>query len=322
MNQDKTTVAAVVTTYNRKQLLRECLQALLAQTRPVDEIIVVDNASTDGTSEMLAADCSSPLEVPEVTVLRLSVNLGGAGGFARGIQMAYEKGYDWIWVMDDDAIAEHNALENSLANITQNVLPVDKVGALQSAVYNYKERLPWGTGWLTTNPVKALFRGVQEPIVNYDAVREAHFMPFVGALINSKVIEAVGVPREDFFVCADDLEYAVRMRQASFRICVVPESIIWHKQQEERIPSRNWKSPLKMYYGYRNNIAVLLMHSKTIGSSVAIGGLLYFLHRGVGRALASWIAGRKDITRAVWLGIRDGLTMDLGHKWRDPSRSG
>lgn len=87
-------VAAVVVTYNRKELLRECLQALLNQTRPLDEIIVVDNASTDGTDQMI------PEEFPQITHVRLPENIGGAGGFHEGMKLAYEKGHDWIWVMD------------------------------------------------------------------------------------------------------------------------------------------------------------------------------------------------------------------------------
>lgn len=85
-------VAAVVVTYNRKELLRECLNALLNQTRPLDEIIVIDNASTDGTQEMIAK------EFPYITYVLMSENIGGAGGFHEGMKLAYEKGYDWIWV--------------------------------------------------------------------------------------------------------------------------------------------------------------------------------------------------------------------------------
>ncbi|MFX5615039.1 glycosyltransferase, partial [Acinetobacter baumannii] len=77
---------------------RECLQSVLSQTRAPDHVLVVDNASTDGTGEMLKE------EFPEVEVLRLPENQGGAGGFHEGIKRAYEAGYDWIWLMDDDGL--------------------------------------------------------------------------------------------------------------------------------------------------------------------------------------------------------------------------
>lgn len=84
-------VCAVIATYNRKELLRECLQSVLSQTRLPDHILVVDNASTDGTQEMLKE------ESPQVEVLRLPENQGGAGGFHEGMKRAYEEGFDWLW---------------------------------------------------------------------------------------------------------------------------------------------------------------------------------------------------------------------------------
>lgn len=102
-------VCAVVVTYNRKELLRKCLAALKSQTRKPDHILVVDNASTDGTPEMLKE------EFPQVEVLRLPENQGSAGGFHEGMNRAYEEGWDWIWIMDDDALPEPTALERLLA---------------------------------------------------------------------------------------------------------------------------------------------------------------------------------------------------------------
>src|SRR3990170_1109632 len=96
-------IAAVIVTYNRIQLLKECINALHIQTRKLEEIIVVNNSSTDGTLEWL----NSQKDLTTIT----QENSGSAGGFHTGIKAAYEKGYDWIWCMDDDAEPELNALE-------------------------------------------------------------------------------------------------------------------------------------------------------------------------------------------------------------------
>ena len=103
-----TRVCAVVVTYNRKVLLRECLLSLEGQTRRPDAVLVVDNCSTDGTEAMLAE------EFRHLWNLRLEVNSGGAGGFHEGMKWAYQRGFEWIWVMDDDVEAMPDALATLL----------------------------------------------------------------------------------------------------------------------------------------------------------------------------------------------------------------
>jgi rhamnopyranosyl-N-acetylglucosaminyl-diphospho-decaprenol beta-1,3/1,4-galactofuranosyltransferase len=88
------TVAAVVVTYNRSRLLLECLDALLRQTRPVDKIVLIDNASTDGTVEVLRS--RGYLANPKIDYQRSEFNSGGAGGFHDGMKRAHELGFDWI----------------------------------------------------------------------------------------------------------------------------------------------------------------------------------------------------------------------------------
>ena len=98
-------ICAIVVTYNRLELLKMTIERLLNQTRKLDEIIIINNASTDGTKEFLDG------MKDKVTVKTLSKNLGGAGGFSEGIKFAYEKGHDYFWIMDDDTIAESNSLQ-------------------------------------------------------------------------------------------------------------------------------------------------------------------------------------------------------------------
>ena len=103
-------VAVVVVTYNRKALLVECLEALLNQTHAPERILVIDNAATDGTPELLAQ--MGLLNEPSIWYQRLEENLGGAGGFEIGMRLAYSHlDCDWFWLMDDDTIPTPAALE-------------------------------------------------------------------------------------------------------------------------------------------------------------------------------------------------------------------
>ena len=101
-------VCAVVVTHNRRDLLRRCLAALAEQQRPVDEVLVVDTASTDDTSAMVRT------EHPGVQLLRLEENVGGAGGFHRGLAWAHARGHDWLWLMDDDTFTLPDTLATLL----------------------------------------------------------------------------------------------------------------------------------------------------------------------------------------------------------------
>ena len=103
-------VAAVVVTYNRKELLARCIEALLGQQNAVCDILIVDNASTDGTGAYLAA-----LNEPRVHSRSTGANLGGAGGFNFGIRWAVEAGYDLVWIMDDDTLPHPDSLAQLLA---------------------------------------------------------------------------------------------------------------------------------------------------------------------------------------------------------------
>ena len=97
----------VVVTYNRLSLLQECVDAILNQTRPYDRVVIVDNASTDGTGAYLDSLRDNPLFV----ILSEENNLGGAGGFAEGIRAAYQQKPEWITIIDDDSILEPDFLE-------------------------------------------------------------------------------------------------------------------------------------------------------------------------------------------------------------------
>jgi rhamnopyranosyl-N-acetylglucosaminyl-diphospho-decaprenol beta-1,3/1,4-galactofuranosyltransferase len=102
-------VCAIVVTRNRRELLAQCLRSLSEQQRPVQQVVVVDNASEDGTEEMVRR------EFPDVHLLRSEENIGGAGGFHRGLAWAHEQGHEWLWVMDDDTFPQPETLQALLA---------------------------------------------------------------------------------------------------------------------------------------------------------------------------------------------------------------
>src|SRR5215217_541405 len=202
LSSRRVAVCALVLTFNRKALLVECLRSLLAQTALVDEVLVVDNASTDGTEELLRAEGL----FDRVRWLPLERNLGSSGGFNRGVAAAREGGWDWIWIMDDDADPRPDALERLLGSPaaadpgTAVLAPavVDPAGEIEARVQ------------------RGFFRGRMTPLGREAYVPgttpEVDYVSFVGMLVRGAAARATEPPKADFFIWGDDLEYCLRLR--------------------------------------------------------------------------------------------------------------
>lgn len=205
-------VTAVVVTWNRRALLMECLERLFAQTWRDMDVLVVDNASTDGTGEALA-----PLiEAGRIAYVNPGENLGGAGGFQLGIRRAVEAGCGFIWVMDDDAMAEPTALEELMRAGEK----VGEFGWLSGKVL-------WTDGSLCRMNVQRDLK--MGNLTNFTGERiPSGAATFVSLLIPAKVVREVGLPIKEFFIWADDLEYTRRISR-KYPCYVIPASVTVHK---------------------------------------------------------------------------------------------
>ena len=223
MNEiEKCSVAAVVVTYNRKEVLRKCIQALLSQTRLPDEIIVIDNASTDGTDQVVSK------EFPQVTYMRLPENTGGAGGFHEGMKLAYKKGHNWIWVMDDDVIAKPTALMNLL----KAAYKVPDAAFLCSRVISTSGN-PMNVPNIDLRPSSSYYpdwaKLLDKGLVK---VREA---TFVSLMVRRDTLKDVGLPIKEFFIWGDDTEFTLRATQDKCAY-MVGDSVVVHLRAIEAPP--------------------------------------------------------------------------------------
>ncbi len=188
-------ICAVVVTFNRAKLLRKCLQALLLQTRPLDHILVVNNKSTDNTAQLLAE------EFPQLEVLAMEENTGGSGGFAAGMKEAHSRGFDWLWIMDDDVEAYPDALEKLLQYRDLS----DYVHMRKDlADGNWHFEGMWDFTVLTVRmlPKEISFANGKEWIV-------VNYSNFEGPLIHRRVIDKIGVPDARYFMYGDDVIYGL-----------------------------------------------------------------------------------------------------------------
>lgn len=212
-----------------------------AQTRAADQILVVDNASTDGTAALLHA------EYPDVDVLALTSNGGSAGGFYAGLKRGHADGFDWIWLMDDDTIPAAGCLQALLD--AASATPGRPPALLSSKVI-------WTDGKLHPMNHPGFERTRTEMVIE---ASELGLMPlrtatFVSLLVSWRAVDTHGLPLQRYFLWSDDIEYTARILRADHGY-LVPASVALHKT--ERPYTAISASGGRFYFHVRNTLYML-----------------------------------------------------------------
>ncbi|MBP3657258.1 MAG: glycosyltransferase family 2 protein [Clostridia bacterium] len=232
-------IAAVVVTYNRLPLLRRCVERLLAQSAPCD-VLLVDNASTDGTGEWAAAQ-------EGIQYRNTGENLGGAGGFNFGMRWAVEAGYSHVWVMDDDTLPEPDALQRLLE---ADALLGGEYGFLSSAAL-----------WTDGSPCRMNRQKLHKDFYSGIGLLEHGLIAavqatFVSCLFRAEVIERAGLPIREFFIWGDDIEYTRRLAVRMGLPCYIAgRSRVIHAMKENNgssIAGDSAERIARYHYAYRN----------------------------------------------------------------------
>lgn len=286
-----TTIAAVIVTFNRCDKLRRVMDALLQQSVQPDRIFVIDNASTDETEGYLK---DLQAQVPRVQHVRLPNNIGGAGGFYEGTKLAYEEGYDYIWLSDDDAYPEPTALETLLTGIR-----------------DFEEKFSWRPSFACSN-VKWTDLGLCEmntPTPEWDwprfySSKTPYFLvkscSFVSVLVPRWAVQKHGYPIKDYFIWYDDAEYTQRLSK-SYPGVYCPESVVIHDVPENKGVNYelvNDKNVWKFRYGARNEASFRMREQGIVGVAIFVRGVWKQMKLGnvEGRL-------RREILRSIWKGV-------------------
>lgn len=255
-NCDMEKVGIVIVTYNRFVLLKEVIDAIREQTYKEFQIIVVNNGSTDGTSDWL----NSQNDIIVIT----QENLGGAGGFYTGMKYVVNSGFEYCWIMDDDVICQPSALSElieayhvdpSAGFVCSNVVGItgEPMNTPQPIMNTEEKRL----GVID-------YTNVFEKVMNYSMVR-VEKATFVSVLFNTKIIEEVGLPYRDYFIWGDDYEYTSRI-SSHFPCYIACRSVVIHKRSiQTALSFRTEKDPRRLknyFYMYRNNMHAYMKNTK------------------------------------------------------------
>jgi rhamnopyranosyl-N-acetylglucosaminyl-diphospho-decaprenol beta-1,3/1,4-galactofuranosyltransferase len=285
-------VLAVVVTHNRCQLLTRCINYLQQQTCMPD-LLIVNNMSTDGTEKYLQNN-----SINHIT----QENSGSAGGWWRGIDEGWAKGYDYVWMMDDDGYPDPQALEILLALTGEEAICISSTPVKENA----HNELVFGLPVLNSsgNPVILAGKRKYNTLNEFPAAMEKypHIHPFNGALIDLAAAKKIGNIDRSYFMFGDEVDFLCRMKKAG-KVYTALKALHYHPDVSRRTIDKK-----KVYYFIRNTIILNhLYYDKAIIRDVlcVVVALKRIWQRNGAASFFSYIAGRD--CKFVYRGIADGI---------------
>lgn len=267
-NKNDKSVAAIVVTYNRRELLIKCIESILNQKNAECDILIIDNASTDGTKEYITS-----LKIDQLFYFNTKRNLGGAGGFYYGIKKAAQLGYKYMWLMDDDTFPKDDALEELLK--ADSILNGD-YGFLSSAVL-------WKDGqYCKMNCQKITKTAYKKVHLLKESLLPVYQATFVSLWVKRDVVIQQGLPIKEFFIWADDVEYTHRLYKKADGYLVGKSQVVHYTSNNVGSSiSEDDRNRIERYrYAYRNE--------NYIARKEGIKGVVYYLAKcclNIGRVL-------------------------------------
>jgi GT2 family glycosyltransferase len=290
-------VIVVILNTNRRADTLACLASLALSTYPAQEIVVVDNASTDGSLEAVGS------AFPAVHTLPLAENRGYAGNNNAGIAWALEHGAEWVLVLNEDTVLAPDCV----ARLVEAGESGPRVGIVGPTVYHFDEPTViqsaggnLSRGWLPQH------RGQnQADTGQFAAAEPVDWLSGCGLLVRRALIEQVGVLDERFFIYWEEVDWCLRAARAGWRLLHAPQARLWHKGVQRHYHP----APGVTYYSTRNRLLLLAKHHAPLGVRLAAVAALL-------RTLASWTL------RPKWRHLRPhrdamlrGLSDFARHRW-------
>lgn len=282
-------LAVVVVTYNRIDWLKKNLYSLLYQSKRPDKIYVVDNASDDGTKDYLL-DIKKKKE-GFIEIITMKSNLGCSGGNYYGVGKAFQDGFEWISIMDDDCICDKQLFNK-----------IFKLELDNNNVYI---------------PYKLAIEDRETLLLSKDSDKNLYsieYAPFNGFLVHRSFISKAGFPVKDYFIYSDDDEYSMRVRTYGGKLIVVKDAIVYHPNKTKIFTKKRGVvisnillSKNRVYYNTRNSLINKRKYPQFKYNCITFYQVFKVSIKYI-------ILLRFDLLRLLWLGFYDGLLSRINIK--------
>lgn len=262
--------SVVIVTYNRLALLKECIECVYNQTYKFLEVVIVDNACTDGTSTWLDS-----LTYDNIHIIHEETNGGGAKGFSDGVKYVHENlDAEWLLLIDDDAMLSNNyieEIEKATKNNPECKAFSGRVETEGKIDVTHRKRVG---GTFSFNIIPVSLTEYSNKTFLYD------LCSFCGLIFNMSLIDKIGLPKAEYFIWYDDTEYSLRIRKYT-EIININSIKINHKTKVVNTSSEiNWRG----YYGIRNSGDVIRLHGTWLQYHN------FILRRRVSQYLNKWMS--------------------------------
>jgi len=311
-------ILIIIVTWNKKQYVLELLASLAKQNYPKLDILVIDNASNDGTVAAIKQT------YPQVNLLSNPENLGGTGGFNAGLQWAFEQPedrYQYLWLLDNDVLVHHRALpelvtllENNpdiaVAGSTMMQLDypwqINEMGAFldhhlgRLMLHRHLERVPAWQG-CSVQELLTIETDLSKHLIHCLPYMDVEYVAAASLLVRASVAKKAGLWR-DYFIHFDDVEWCLRIRALGHRVVVSAKSLIWHLSAAAKIPT--WV----LYYDNRNVLDLFKTHGADARSLQRL--IRYILKK----AVYYHLIGKPDLAQLHYEAIADFQAGNTGKK--------
>lgn len=291
-------VVTVILNTNRKDDTLECLASLEESTYPRNQIIVLDNASTDGSIEAIQA------RFPQVDIIEIQENKGYAGNNNVGILAAVEKSADWVFVLNEDTLLASNCIEEMVTAAEAD----PGVGIVGPLVYHHNEPdIIQSAGGTFGRYLESIHIAQNEPDRGqFQQPTPVDWVSGCAIMVRREVIADIGILDERFFYYWEETEWCLRAGRRGWKVLNIPQARLWHKGVQ-----RDYRpGPSVTYYNTRNHFLMLAKHNAP---------LPVWLHAWseTFRRLISWTVkprqrDHRQHRLALWMGMWDFLRQRWG----------